>query len=86
MESFPFTQLLQEETPGLGWGTTIIAITSLETEDLLGALIPLRRAGFHIAVLYTDSRGPFARATGRAESLGFKVWQVQGEDDLRVLE
>ncbi len=86
VESSPFTQLLREETLGLGWGATIIAITSAEREDLLGALIPLRRAGFHIAVLCTDGRRPFGPAGKGAESLGFKVWQVQREDDLRVLE
>jgi len=84
-ETFPFTQLLRQESLNLSWGVTLLVITSDETQELFNTLFPLRRAGFHVVLLFTDSRGDFAPTKGRAESLGFRAWPIRTEKDLQSL-
>jgi len=85
-EAFPFTELLRQESLNLSWGVTLLVITSGESEELFDTLFPLRRAGFHVVLLFTDSGGAFAPTKGRAESLGFRAWRIRTERDLESLE
>jgi hypothetical protein len=47
----PFETLLEIETPQLPYGATVIAITAIVNDLILGELLDLRRAGHPVALL-----------------------------------
>jgi uncharacterized protein (DUF58 family) len=55
--SAPIEELLLRESPRLPWGATLLVVTAIAHDDLLAALIDLRRAGRKIA-LFTLAEAP----------------------------
>ena len=59
--STPIEELLLRESPRLPWGSTLLVVTAIAHDNLLAALIDLRRAGRKIA-LFTLAEAPPERA------------------------
>ena len=55
--STPIEQLLLHESPRLPWGATLLVVTAIAHDDLLAALLDLRRAGRKVA-LFTLAEQP----------------------------
>jgi uncharacterized protein (DUF58 family) len=55
--SAPIENLLLRESPRLPWGATLLVVTAIAHDDLLAALLDLRRAGRKIA-LFTLAEAP----------------------------
>jgi uncharacterized protein (DUF58 family) len=55
--SAPIESLLLRESPRLPWGSTLLVVTAIAHDDLLAALLDLRRAGRKVA-LFTLAEAP----------------------------
>ncbi|MGE5601470.1 MAG: DUF58 domain-containing protein, partial [Nitrososphaerales archaeon] len=55
--SAPIETLLLQESPRLPWGATLLVVTAIAHDDLLAALLDLRRAGRKV-VLFTLAEEP----------------------------
>jgi uncharacterized protein (DUF58 family) len=55
--STPIENLLLHESPRLPWGATLLVVTAIAHDDLLAALLDLRRAGRKV-VLFTLAEAP----------------------------
>jgi len=79
-ERLPFATCLERETRGLLWATTLVAISAVMTDELLAALLRLRRAGRTVGlILVGDDHA-------RPSIPGVPTWIVRGEEEWRTLE
>lgn len=84
-EGSDFARRLQQETVNLSWGTTVIIITSVETESLLQIIFLLKRSGFRITlILIQPASYVYPRANSQAQSLGIPVFKVTREKDVEA--
>lgn len=74
--------LLRRETRRLAWGSTLVAITGRVGDDLLAALLALRRSGFSVALISVDPSAQFQAARQRAAQLGIPAFELWEEADL----
>lgn len=81
-----FWPSVRDELKRLPWGATLIFVTAQETSELLEALLPMRRAGFNVVLIYVDERSAtsFERARARAATLGIPAYRVWREEDVDV--
>jgi len=82
----PFWPLVRGEIQRLPWGATLVVVTSSETDELLATVLPLRRSGFSVVLIYVDYPSPagFELARRRAAMLGMPAFRVWREDDGEV--
>jgi uncharacterized protein (DUF58 family) len=82
----PFLPLLRNEIQRLRWGATLIIVTTRESDELLETVLPLRRSGFDVVLIYTDYSDPvgFESAQQRARLLGMRAFRIWREADLDV--
>jgi uncharacterized protein (DUF58 family) len=82
----PFWPLVRGEVQRLPWGATLVFITSQETDELIETLLPLRRSGFNLVLVYLDYPNPasFEDAQRRAATLGIKAYRIWRDQDLEV--
>jgi uncharacterized protein (DUF58 family) len=83
-ETLPFTALLQQASLDLSWGSTLIVITGREDEELLPALVHLRRRGFLALLILMDREADFPRTRGRAQQIGVPAVRIVRERHLDV--
>ena len=91
VETEPLASLLNRETAGLPWGTTLVLITGQADDRLFDELFRLRRAGLN-AVLVLAGQAPGAASQAAVRSLrevkalgehfGFPVYHFRNEMDL----
>lgn len=79
-----FTQVLDQASANLGWGSTAVIITPGESQHLVEALLQMRRRGFHVLCVATDSEAPFPRLRGRLEQIGVPAYWITQDQDLDV--
>jgi len=77
-----FTNLLQQATLHLAWGTTLILITGQADEALYDELFRLRRAGYSIALILIGNVPEIGDAKMRGQQFGFAVYHFRNELDL----
>lgn len=75
--TLPLSDLLATEAPALPWGTTVLAITAIPDQDLLGTLYALRREGRSTGLVLVGSR------VQRVTPDGIPVFHVGGEEAWR---
>jgi uncharacterized protein (DUF58 family) len=80
--TFPFTELLRQESVMLSWGTTAIVIAPRETQDLFAALLQLRRQGFQVVLIIVEMGGNFNQTRQRAAQIGIPAYHIWRESDL----
>jgi hypothetical protein len=83
-ESMPFLDLLNRQSLGLPWGSTVVIITPQEAEGLMNTLLALRRRGLAIVLVLTCPERGFHLTAERAEQIGVRALQVRTERDLDV--
>jgi len=82
----PFCLAVRGEMKRLPWGATLIIITSHESPELLETVLPLRRAGYNVVVIYMDYPNPevFEEAQHRAALLGLRAYRIWREGDVDI--
>lgn len=83
-ENRSFAELLQQARLHLSWGGTAVVITSHADQEMFSALLMMKRSGFHIVLIVTDAREPFALVRERARGVGIFAYEVWQERDLDV--
>ncbi len=81
----PFATLLQRHAYGLGWGTTVVAITGGHNDELMPALAGLKRSGYTVLLITAGGRRPRTSEDGRAQSLNIPVFRIQEDVQLPAL-
>jgi uncharacterized protein (DUF58 family) len=72
-------ELVAIEAPALPWGTTVLAITAVPDEDLLGALNTLRTSGRSVGLVLVGTK------TQAISTDGVSVFRVMGEEAWREI-
>ncbi|MBM3187205.1 MAG: DUF58 domain-containing protein [Chloroflexi bacterium] len=80
----PFAELVGQASLHLNWGGTAVVITADADDALFDSMILMKRLGFHVALIVTDPRMPFAQVERRASEVGVLAHQVWQEQDLDV--
>ncbi len=83
-ETAPFVQILSQQSLGLPWGSTVIAITATEAPGLLDTLLALRRRGLFVVLVLTDPQPGFDATAKRAEQIGVQAVRIWSERDLDI--
>ena len=60
IETAPIARYIREEAAALPWGSTIMVISAQPTDDLLGALLDLKRVGRSVALVKVGGAAPEA--------------------------
>ncbi|HVB96605.1 MAG TPA: DUF58 domain-containing protein [Chloroflexota bacterium] len=70
----------------LPWGATLVVVTPRETDELLETVVPLRRSGFNVVLVYLDYPNPVAwePAQRRAATLGMTAFRIWRDEDAEV--
>jgi hypothetical protein len=70
----------------LPWGATLVFVVPSETDELAETVLPLRRAGYNVVLIYVDypSAALFEPARRRAELLGATAYRIAREDDVEI--
>lgn len=81
-----FWPLLSNEIRRLPWGATLVLVTPRETSQLLETVLPLRRSGFSVVLVYVDYANPevYELAHQRAAVLAVPSYRVWREEDVDV--
>lgn len=80
-----FLETVRQAAMHLSWGTTIIIITSHESDELLKSFLFLKRSGFQMVLVLVDP--PRTRTQTRAEptrDLDFPVFKIRREEDIEA--
>jgi len=83
-EGVDFSRSLREESIHLSWGTTLIIITSAESEALLDTVLLLKRSGFHVTLILVQPAAYSYPQTMRVQELGVPVYRVTREKDIET--
>jgi uncharacterized protein (DUF58 family) len=79
-EAMPIARFVTNEGHNLPWGSTMMVITAIPTDDLLSTLIGLKRAGRQVVLVVVGGTEP---ATGTD---GLRVYHISDEVAWRELE
>ena len=80
-----FLNRLQQEAIHLSWGTTIIIITSTQSEELLNTALLLKRSGFQVTIVLVQPAAysyPLIEQT--AQGLGISIFTIKREKDIEA--
>lgn len=80
----PIIKVLQDQTGGLGWGTTLILITGQANDTLFDALYRYRQKGINIVLILSGEVSNFARAKVMAHHYGVAIYQFSDEKQLDI--
>jgi hypothetical protein len=80
--TMPLTFVLPQANAGLGWGSTAVVISP--SPHLVDALLQMRRQGFHVMFIATDSQTPFRHLQGELEQIGIPAYWVTHEREMDV--
>jgi uncharacterized protein (DUF58 family) len=83
-EGVSFPKSLREESIHLPWGTTLIVITSVESEELLDNLLLLKRSGFHVTLILVQPASYLYPQTERIQELGVPLFKITREKDIET--
>lgn len=57
-ENVPITRLIQKESRNLAWGSTILVVTPVPTDDLISTLYSMKRAGRKVVLITIGGKTP----------------------------
>jgi len=82
----PFWSELRPEFQRLPWGATLVVVTPRETPELLETIMPLRRAGFNVVLVYVDYPNALVwePAQRHAATLGLTAYRIWRDDDVEI--
>jgi uncharacterized protein (DUF58 family) len=79
-----FLERVQREAMHLSWGTTVVIITSAESEALLNICLLLKRSGLRVAVLLIQPAAYSYAPTKKLPALNIPTILIERERDLEV--
>ena len=78
-----FLEGIRYEAVRLSWGTTVIIITSLRSEELYQTLLLLKHAGFRaVLVLVNPPRKRVEAKEEFPQELGLPIFEIRQEKDI----
>ncbi len=80
--SMPFTELIVQETKRLEQGSFIVLITTAISEELISALIALKRRSFDISLITVQNKFVEDERNVMLESIGVKIYPIEATDDI----
>ncbi len=83
-ENGPLTEMLNRETPGLPWGTTVVIITGCIDEALFDAIFQIQRRGQNVVMIIAGVGGNIKQARQQARRFGFPIYAFPNEKSLDV--
>lgn len=82
IETNPLTELLNRETPGLAWGTTVVIITGSIDEALFDEIFQIQRRGQNVVMIIAGHGGNIKQARQHARRFGFPIYAFPTEKSL----
>ncbi|MBE7552450.1 MAG: DUF58 domain-containing protein [Anaerolineales bacterium] len=79
-----FLDRLRREAVHLSWGTTLMVITSGESEELLETLLLLKKSGFQPTLVLVQPPGRLQTRLERVQNLNLPVYRIQREKEIEV--
>ncbi|MBN1220977.1 MAG: DUF58 domain-containing protein [Anaerolineae bacterium] len=80
-----FLENIRQEAVRLSWGTTIIIITSHQSEELSQTLLLLKRSGFRVTLVLVDPTRSYRQvAEDPAQDLALPKFKIRREKDIEV--
>jgi uncharacterized protein (DUF58 family) len=83
-DTIPFLDILRQSRLQLHWGGTGIVIAPHATEELVAALLLLKRSGLNVVLILVDPQSTFTLIKRRMEQANIQSFQVWQEKDLDV--
>jgi uncharacterized protein (DUF58 family) len=80
----PFLDMLRQARLQLHWGGTGIIIAPHATDELVAALLLLKRNGLNVVLILVDPQSTFTLIKRRMEQANIRTYQVWQEKDLDV--
>ena len=78
----PLTELLNRETPGLPWGTTVVIITGHIDDALFDAVFQIQRRGQNVVMVIAGHGSNIRTARQQARRFGFPLYTFPNEKSL----
>ena len=78
----PLTDMLNKETPGLPWGTTVVIITGHIDDALFDAVFQIQRRGQNVVMVIAGHGGNIITARQQARRFGFPLYTFPNEKSL----
>lgn len=79
-----FLERLRQEAVHLAWGTTIIIITSTESEQLLQSALLLKRSGFQVTLVFVQPEAYSHTQIRQTGQLGLTAFYIRREKDVEA--
>jgi uncharacterized protein (DUF58 family) len=79
-----FLQHLRQQAVHLSWGTTIIIVTSTQSDALTGNILLLKRSGFRVALVLVQPAAYAGSSDIRAQALDIPTFYVRREKDIEA--
>ena len=79
-EAGDLSAVIHQAAAHLGWGSTIVVVTGRRGDDLIAELVPLRRAGFNVALAIVD---PAPEDLGLARRHGIAAYGIERDGQLQ---
>jgi uncharacterized protein (DUF58 family) len=79
-----FLASLRQEAVHLAWGTTVVIITSTESEELLKSLLLLKRAGFQVTLVLVQPAAYMYADEAQGSGLGIPTFKIKREQDIEA--
>jgi uncharacterized protein (DUF58 family) len=83
-ESSSLVSLIQQQRYQLAWGTTLIVITGMVSDELMQELYQARRSGQSAVLILAGRDAPGDAVRGRASVFGIPVFRMATQDDLHT--
>jgi len=85
-EDHTFFETIRREAVHLSWGTTIIVITSVPSEELAHILLFLKRSGFQVALVIISPREMIYRQKREepVPNLNVPIFKIQNDKDIEA--
>jgi uncharacterized protein (DUF58 family) len=80
------TTVLNREKEDLPWGSSVVVIAPEADEDIVAALLGLRKAGFQPSLVAVGTTAASSGGIAVLEALGISAASVTSEVDIRALE
>jgi uncharacterized protein (DUF58 family) len=80
-----FLDTIRQETVHLSWGTTVIVVTSHQSEELAKTLLLLKRSGLRITLVLVDPPRPHGWTQEETiEELELPIFKIRQDKDIEV--
>jgi uncharacterized protein (DUF58 family) len=83
-QSGSLVHMLNQETPRLSWGTTVVIITGYIDEALFDEIFQIQRSGQNVVMVIAGIGGNIRQARQQARRFGFPLYTFSNEKSLDV--